>query len=483
MCECGIEVEADDLVCPKCQANKSSWTMGVEQTRTFRISGRRVVYLTGIDGESKPPDDPAWASPVLVPAQAAFPLPVEEARAAAEKGHLPPSRAVLVARLFPKKHKDWTVEVEVEFTSAEVAEQEALPADDAEIGEEGFVDVRLVFVVGEGAAEVEFPGATTVDVTEDTELGHAPEVTLGALGKPTTTLPLRSSVVPRFVIASREETEAESEGERPPVRNCYVKVWPLEAGPPERVFWVGDEGRAEPLDSGELVDGARYHLHWRYLEIDPEEEIGEHERQEITAAAEVPLLPRRGKGKVALRLVRSVSAVPDEEPEEEEGDEIPVEDQDRFEHEGAGGADDQEDDEDETEGQTEEPVATRGEGIDEPLGNADYTLEGEGESFQGTTDAEGLLEHEPALLGVYILEVVGARLVVNALHVDAQPQTVLIVSEEADGSAEEEADGADAEEAAEEPPPSFALAEVEAWEQDWQDPFVSYWPDSEGAFS
>ncbi len=99
----------------------------------------------------------------------------------------PPAQHLLVVRLFPKKHKDLTVGLAVEFETLEV-EERALPFEgEPALAGDGSVDVPVLLVRGEG--EVAFPGVHVVAVGEASERGFAPTIEVAALGKPPRKVP------------------------------------------------------------------------------------------------------------------------------------------------------------------------------------------------------------------------------------------------------------------------------------------------------
>lgn len=170
---CGVEVGQDDLTCATCEAPKTSWTVVQDRTRTFRLSGRRVQVLRGHDlGE-------ADRAPVLSRAAA---------QGLADADRPPAAADVLVVRLHPAGHADWTIGLTVEFAAAE-ADERALPVAPPDgFARDGHHDVRLVLVCGPGSGPDALAGVDhVVDVTE--EDGFAPSIEVAALRKPPRRLP------------------------------------------------------------------------------------------------------------------------------------------------------------------------------------------------------------------------------------------------------------------------------------------------------
>lgn len=125
--KCQTEVTEDDLTCPKCETDKTSWTLIPDKTRTFTVSGRKVTLMRGTQAETLAADDPNQeGAAALVKVDAIPAVPKAVAAEAAARGHRPASRDLLRVRLHPRKQTDWTVKLAVEFETDEVAEHEFL---------------------------------------------------------------------------------------------------------------------------------------------------------------------------------------------------------------------------------------------------------------------------------------------------------------------------------------------------------------------
>ncbi|MCO5169889.1 MAG: hypothetical protein M9894_26425 [Planctomycetes bacterium] len=184
---CGAEVGQDDLTCATCAAPKTSWTVVQDRTRTFRLSGRRVQVLRGHD---------------LADADRAPVLPRAAAQRLADEDRLPRPDDVLVVRLHPAGHADWTVALTVEYAAAE-ADERALPVEaPAGLERDGHHDVRLLLVHGPGSGPDALVGVDhVVDVTE--EDGFAPSIEVAALRKPPRRLPTAAAAPGRYLLNAR----------------------------------------------------------------------------------------------------------------------------------------------------------------------------------------------------------------------------------------------------------------------------------------
>jgi hypothetical protein len=87
---------------------------------------------------------------------------------------------VLFVKLKSPKKADPTVDLTVVFAENEAGQASADPAD-GEDWKDSALDVRVLFVYGEGSAGVTFDDLTIVDVAEETDKGHAPTVEVVAL--------------------------------------------------------------------------------------------------------------------------------------------------------------------------------------------------------------------------------------------------------------------------------------------------------------
>ena len=184
----------DDGVCPRCEAAKTSWTLVADKTRTLQVSGRKLLVLRGVGAapvaKAEAEDPPAE----LVPADHARVLAKDAARELIAADQAPAPRDVLTVRLLPKKHKDLTVRLTVEFETDEEAEHE-VPYEGPPLEEGAVHDVRLLFVHGPGDVEgIAFSGLTVIDLTEeDAAEGFAPTVEVAALKKRPKALPVREA--------------------------------------------------------------------------------------------------------------------------------------------------------------------------------------------------------------------------------------------------------------------------------------------------
>lgn len=183
--KCATEVSEDDLVCTQCEAPKTVWTMVAEKTRTFTISGARVEYKRGRGYAAKPPGDRSYDPGRVVPADCLYVYPKADALRVREAGLEPPSVHIVTVRLFPKKKKELEVQLTINFAEAEEDDREFPYEGDPVLSPEGYVDVRFLFVFGEGdLADVSFPDVHhVVDVSEETDDGFAPSVDVSALRK------------------------------------------------------------------------------------------------------------------------------------------------------------------------------------------------------------------------------------------------------------------------------------------------------------
>lgn len=171
---CGGEVETDETSCPACAAPKTSWTLVREKTRAFVLAGKKFELLRGEAREV------AQRAPVIGK---------DAAKRLSAEGALPSPAQTLFVRLHPKQSQDLTVKVTPEFETLEAVAHTFQPFEPT--GAEGWVDVPLVLVHGpEGLDGIAFAGAHVVDVTEETERGHAPALEVKALGKPARSVPL-----------------------------------------------------------------------------------------------------------------------------------------------------------------------------------------------------------------------------------------------------------------------------------------------------
>lgn len=152
-----------------------------EQTREFTVSRRKFVPMHGSSGE-------------LVPAKSAPIVAKQAAQELANSGQAPLEKDVLTVRLFPKGKEDWTVDLTVDFETEESREDSFPHEAPPEFPKGGHGDVRFLFVHGPADVDVsglELPGVDhVVDLSEDSDTGHAPFVEVATLGKKAQRLPV-----------------------------------------------------------------------------------------------------------------------------------------------------------------------------------------------------------------------------------------------------------------------------------------------------
>lgn len=392
-CEsCKTLVPTDDVVaCPGCGRTKEAWSFVAARTRAMVVSTKKFDLMTGVDADPLPPGDGAWKDLDVVPAEVARAMRRSEARDLAERGFMPPPDRLLVVLLVPKGAKDLTVKVAVEFETREVEEVElprtADPAPDV-------FDVPLLLVAGadDGHELPSFQGVHVLDVTEDTELGHAPTLEVTALKRPPRRVPIAFDGGTRFV---EERTGA-------PVRGCFIYLGDPEAEGfvLQETLFCDEEGHPCRPEGGnvvqagpppkearvELTPGPRK-LHWSYAPVEDLGALGERDAPIIDITRSDVVLRRRvGKATLAARLLR------------------------------AAGKDDPPD---------SPPFV--------PLAAIAYAAQGDEPRpvrLEGTTDAEGLLRHEDAPRVAFTLTVEGyAPTIVHALGGDEAPDVVLTPAE------------------------------------------------------
>jgi hypothetical protein len=187
---CGATALLDDTsACPGCGGGKAAWTMHANKTRTMRMTRKEKLELLRGTDATRPARDAGYAPDVeLVAAQRAVSLPKEMARELLEQKLLPAPTTVLVARLHPRPGQDPTVTTSALFEVAEVVPaqhpQEPLQAA-------GSLDVWFLLVHGPGSTDgLDFPGLIVLDVTEETDAGHAPQLGVAALAAKRKDLPI-----------------------------------------------------------------------------------------------------------------------------------------------------------------------------------------------------------------------------------------------------------------------------------------------------
>ncbi len=186
---CGIKQQNDSIdVCVNCQAQKLSWTVQANQTRTMVISGgRRLQCLLGTTSVPFEPGH-SYAKVATEATERIVAVPKERARDYAQAGKLPPPDQVFFARLSPAKLKDQpekltlTLTPEYELSGIEAGKVEIPQSEPPTLSGKHF-DVRCLFVYGEGAVDFEFDELHVVDISEGTARGFAPKVGVEALKK------------------------------------------------------------------------------------------------------------------------------------------------------------------------------------------------------------------------------------------------------------------------------------------------------------
>ncbi|MGE0708940.1 MAG: hypothetical protein AB7N76_23730 [Planctomycetota bacterium] len=267
---CGQRI-VDDAVhsCPACGWKKPDWTLQGDQTRSFAIAGGKKVLLLRGPREG------------LTPAEEAVVLPKERARALAAAGRQPAGQDVLTVRLIPRKAADLEVLLELCFEAREVEEQHHTP--EGEPDAEGQVDLRVLFVAGEGElAPDAFPGLVVIDLGEDTARGWAPAVEVSALKKKAQRLPTRAAgeawLSARFFDRSGRRAAAglsfQVQGRAGSTDGEGVAVL---AGLPHHDLLLEFEGGHAVVPAVHDPDvRCRVPLRWLELEGDPEPEQGTH---------------------------------------------------------------------------------------------------------------------------------------------------------------------------------------------------------------
>ncbi|MGE0711041.1 MAG: peptidoglycan-binding protein [Planctomycetota bacterium] len=185
--------------CPACGGAKASWTMFAEETRSFRVTGKKVELKRGERDEPLSPDDPRQRGVQVVDAREVVALTKEDARDLHARGLLPAPRDLLFVRLYPRNHRDLNVGLELLFEQAEVGEVVLELERPADLSADGCLDVAVLFVYGPGEPPPAPPGLHVVDLSEEGATGHAPTVSVRALKKPAQSLPVRARAAQRVV--------------------------------------------------------------------------------------------------------------------------------------------------------------------------------------------------------------------------------------------------------------------------------------------
>lgn len=306
---CRTVVKTDDVAtCPECGAKKEAWSFVAARTRALVVSAKRFDLLTGVDAQARRPGDGGLVDVEVVPAQVAWALGRAEARALSAQGLLPPSRHVLFVRLFPKGAKDLGVKVAVEFETREV-EEVAVPCEESPPPE--VLDVPLLLVAGEDVGHdlPSFPGLKVLDVTEETEGGHAPSIEVAALKRPPRRVPISLGVTPRLVhdasgapLASLYVTLGrEEEGRVVVEERCFTDPDGRLGVPQGEVGWQA----GPPAVLARRPEGQVVRLHWAYgFETDEQlAALPPRAWSEVTIADEVRLRPSRPRGRLHVRVL------------------------------------------------------------------------------------------------------------------------------------------------------------------------------------
>lgn len=185
-CTCGTHVDRDDSGCPACGQQKGAWTLVADKTRTLSVTTRKAPLYCG-DSDDLVQLEAGYAGAALVECKEL--VTIEKALVAqlAEAGLGPATRHVLVVRL--AAGKSGQVTLVPEFEKREVQEL-AFPTDDEPERPEGGKDVRFLLVHGRGDLPNAPAGVHLVDVGETTKRGYAPQLSVGALSKKRTPLPV-----------------------------------------------------------------------------------------------------------------------------------------------------------------------------------------------------------------------------------------------------------------------------------------------------
>src|SRR5690606_32867634 len=185
----------DDLVCPSCSAQKDSWTLVAEKTRSFQLSTTKFLVLRA--GAAGPlPEGPLDERALgLEPAEVVPAVRREVVQRLVERGGRPSAASAFVVRLVPRAKRPGPKGRNVALTALHASREAAELAVGVEwpdpLAADALLDVKLLAVFGAGdLPERPWPDVTLVDLGEETELGHAPELEVAALGKRPRKLPV-----------------------------------------------------------------------------------------------------------------------------------------------------------------------------------------------------------------------------------------------------------------------------------------------------
>lgn len=205
-------IPLDDLqICPECGQAKTAWSVVLDQTRTLVLAKRKKLECRR--GQSVATSDGAPNLHVGVswhPTEEAAVLSKAAARERMDRGLLPDANDILCVRMHPpKKAKRWGLSLAVNFEKKAILEHAfEFEQEPDRLGDEGYFAAHFVCVHGpEEAGDLAFPFVHVLDVTDATELGHAPQLTVEGvrLGKP---IPIRLAkpAAPKALECRRGET-------------------------------------------------------------------------------------------------------------------------------------------------------------------------------------------------------------------------------------------------------------------------------------
>jgi hypothetical protein len=209
---CGNDLDDRQRECPQCGAPKRSWTIRYKATRHFVIpkrkpKGKTEVFVGSTAVTNEDDEAAALQEALVVPAlQAALVADLVEAETAPSPAH------VVTLRVFPEGLADPIVLMKFHLGDEEVAQLELALPEDAVIGEDGYWDLRLVFVHGDAPiGEAGIEGVYLIDVSDETQAtGYVERIEIGGLGKGECEL-IVQSVLSELPVAADEEAEESSD--------------------------------------------------------------------------------------------------------------------------------------------------------------------------------------------------------------------------------------------------------------------------------
>ena len=188
--KCGAEGLSDSEGACACGQAKSAWTVFSGQTRQLVVgSTKRLQVLVGAGASPLPQGPDPYARVEWRKARRLEVLSRSRLVALAEQGLLPAPEHVALARVFPGDKPSRELELSVIHARREARELrlEAAP----ELDPEGAYDQWLVFCACEPGEAPSLEGLQVIEVGEEEAPGHAPQVTLSALGRRPKQLDLR----------------------------------------------------------------------------------------------------------------------------------------------------------------------------------------------------------------------------------------------------------------------------------------------------